>query len=422
MIQTNHNNWTLVCHLNYGAEGKVVTVKKTAQGFEVIDIPSGPAMGQEDPSKTPVFLGLNDTSVLLMDQLSKTITQSSLFPSDADPSYAYPDYANQRLWFVNDGDKKTGNDPIVCGNDGSPITIIEPDAAGGRVLASLCVGRGHHVTTFVPGCQKRPSVAFVSNLLDGTIFVLGNDSGNKETFLNVIATVNLCERDKEKDPSTTLPNNAFPHGMFYSSATDRVYNLNNGYGTIAVIHPETFEIEQRIDLKKCSNLLLHPNQRFAVGKGADRKSNPKHVMGRISIVDLEKGAVAAELDIQDIYPSTYRFSPDGQKLYVTTAATGKDEQKSSLKINKVLIYDTSNLPHIHLTKELDVGLADCGRRALAYTEKDQNMEWVFIPNPTDGTLSIINGATDSLVDTVTLGAGHIKEVLFSFWHPSIKGS
>ena len=421
MTQTTHDDWTLVCHLNYGSEGKLSTIKKTSQGFVAQPIASAPATGTTDPAKVQVLLGVDNDAVLLMDQITKAVQQTDAMPLDADPSYAYPDYANNRLWFVNDGDKETGNDPVCCDNNGSPITVVQPGATP-KVLTSICVGRGHHVTTFIPAKGERNALAFVSNLLDGSIFVFGNDQNDTNSFLKVIGSINLCEAEKEKEPGTSLPNNAFPHGMIYSAVTDRVYNLNNGYGTIAVINPNSLEIESRITLKKCSNLLMSPNQRFAIGKGADRKSNPEHVMGRISVIDLEQQSVVSELDIQDVYPSTYRFSPDGNTLYVTTAATGKGAQKENLNINKTLIYDTSNLPAISLIKEVEVGAADCGRRAMAYTENNGSTEWLFIPNPTEGTLSVIDGSTNTVVDTLSLGEGNIKEVLFSFWNPAVKGS
>ena len=414
-------NWTLVCHMNYGSEGKLATIEKTSDGFVTKSIDSSPPTGNDDPAKIQVLLGIDNGSVLLMDQVTKVVQRAETMPLDTDPSYAYPDYANNRLWFVNDGDKETGNDPVCCDNNGSPVTVVKPGSEP-EILTSICVGRGHHVTTFVPQKNDRNALAFVSNLLDGSIFVFGNNQDDPDSFLKVIGSINLCEVEKEKEEGVSLPNNAFPHGMLYSSITDRVYNLNNGYGTIAVINPDSLEIENRIPLKKCSNLLMSPNQRFAIGKGADRKTNPDHVIGRISVVDLEQGNVISELDVQDIYPSTYRFSPDGNQLYVTTAATGKGKQRENLCIDKVLIYDTSNLPNISLIKEVKVGPADCGRRALAYTENNGKTEWLFIPNPTDGTLSIIDGNTNTVIDTLPIGDGNIKEVLFSFWNPAIKGS
>ena len=416
MNQANSNDWTLVCHLNYGGEGKIASIKKTDSGFNVVPVSTANASEQ-----APVFLGVDaNNAVVSMDQLTSAISHNEAFSNNSLPDYAYPDYANQRLWFVNDGDKENGNDPVFCDNNGSPITVVDPTTE--TVLARLCAGRGHHVAAFVPAKADRKALAYVSNLLDGNIIVLGNDKEDSESFLKVLTSINLCESEKEKDPNTSLPNNAFPHGLIYSSVTDRVYNLNNGYGTIAVINPNNNEIENRIGLKKCSNILLSPNQRYAIGKGADRKSNPEHVMGRISVVDLEKGEVAVEMDVEDVYPSTYRFNPSGSKLYVTTAATGKGDQKSNLKMNKVLVYDTSNLPNISLIKEIEIGLADCGRRPIAYTEKDGDMEWIFIPNPTDGTLTILDGSNDAIIDTVSIGEGNIKEVLFSFWDLAIKGS
>jgi DNA-binding beta-propeller fold protein YncE len=209
-----------------------------------------------------------------------------------------------------------------------------------------------------------------------------------------------------------VPNGAFPHGEVYSPLTGRVYNLNNGYGTVAVIDPLRNEIEARIEFKGCSNLLLSPDGRYVIGKGADRKSDPEHVIGRLIVLDAAAGKVATKLDIRDVYPSTYRFSPDGRRLFVTTAATGKGAQHANLKKSTVLVYDTSVLPELRLVQELAVGLADCSRRPIAFLRQKQAIERIFVPNPSDGTLSILDGA-GVLLETVCLSRSPVTELNFS---------
>ena len=168
-------------------------------------------------------------------------------------------------------------------------------------------------------------------------------------------------------------------------------------------------------MKVSSNLLLSPDGRFLIGKGADRKSDPEHVIGRLSIMDAVNNTLTGTVELPDIYPSVYRFSSDGNKLYVTTAATGKGKQRDNLKLDTLLVYDTSALPAIKLIKEVRVGRADCGRRPIAFIDQGEHGVWVFVPNTSDGTLSILDGAADRVLETVTLGKPDLVEINFSFW-------
>jgi YVTN family beta-propeller protein len=168
-------------------------------------------------------------------------------------------------------------------------------------------------------------------------------------------------------------------------------------------------------MKTSSNLLLSPDGRFLIGKGADRKSHAEHVIGRLSVMDGVTNTLAKIVDLPDVYPSVYRFSADGQKLYVTTAATGKGKQKENLKLNSLLVFDSSALPELRLIKEVPVGLADCGRRPIAFITQGKDEGRIFVPNPSDGTLSILDSATDSVTETVKIGAANLTEVNFSFW-------
>jgi len=411
MSQIENAKCTLVSHSNYGDSGVVTVIEIDNLNVTVKELLSAPSSGEKDISRRTLFLGLNDNGeALIYNPMTQIITAVEECPADVNPSYSYVDKKNNRIWFVNDGDKETGNDALNCPQGGASVMVFSLDETP-RLIKCICVGRGHHVVSYIA------DQAFVSNLLDGTIMVVGNDEKDAKNYLNVLDTINLLEPEKEKTGDIDVPNNAFPHGMVYSSKTKKLYNLNNGYGTIAVIDPVKKEIINRIPLSVSSNLLMSPDELFLIGKGADRKSNSEHVMGRLSVVDLQTEKVVTVLDVKDYYPSTYRFSLDGSKLYVTSAATGKGVQRDNLVIDTVLVYDAQALPELKLINTLKVGAADCGRRPIAFSN-----EYVFIPNPSDGTMSVLDSTSDEVFTTVKIGKPECKEILFSFWQGSVSGS
>ena len=420
-MSTTAQTWSLVCHLlGDGGKGSVAIIN--SDGYTVKTLEGGPASGAE-PSRCPLFLGLdyNDRPVVMTAEDRAVSTPDSL-PADAFPIYSYREPKTGYVWFVSDGEKKTGNDELNCGSSGSPIIIFDRDDSGkAKLVRLICMGRGHHVITFTGPSEQQPQVperAFVSNLLDGSVCVINNDS-NDADYLEVIDTINMCEPDKEDGGQMVIPNNAFPHGQVYSDRTGKVYSFNNGYATVAVIDPVSCEIESRIDMKLSSNLLLSPDGRFLIGKGADRKSDDEHVVGRLSVIDIDEARVVTTLVLPDIYPSVYRFSADGTRLYVTTAATGKGVQHDNLIIDSLLVYDASSLPELKLLREVKVGRADCGRRPIAF---DDQGEFVFIPNPTDASVTIIAAADDTVIDTIRIGDGPADEINFSFWRGGVYGA
>jgi len=414
----HNNDWSVVCHLNYGGKGLVSTVRQRDGKSQVTTLAAEAASGLPF-ERRPVFLGVRRAGkAVLLDPQTQRIYESAGLPADANPTYAYPYPERKQLWFSNDGDEASGNDLLHCGDKGSSVTVI--DRVNAKVLKTLCIGRGHHVCAFCAPTATRadiPRLAFVSNLLDGTLSIIGNDPAGAATYLKVVDTLNLLERDKEKDPSTDVPNNAFPHGMVFSPITGKIYNLNNGYGTVVVIDPVSRAIERRISLPGCSNLLLSPDGRFILGKGADRKSDPDHVLGKVAVMDAAQSKVVSEATLRDFYPSTFRFAPDGKKLYVTSAATGKGQQKENLDIRSVRVFDASALPSLVELPAIAVGAADCGRRPLAFAGGT-----VFFPNPTDGTLTLVSATNGQIVETVRIGDAGSEEVLFSFWNGDVTGS
>ncbi len=424
--------WSLVCYAGNEETGAVAVIDhdrdsgKTSVTMLDVEPPNGASKG--------VFLnathcGIGGThQVALLDPATKKITTQKKFPVDARPDhmYRYPDQA--QLWLGNDGDKSTGADPENCGAGGSSVTVIQNDMRPGyegaplNVLRTLCVGRGHHVVAFTyptPAAPATPRRAFVSNLMSGDISVVGNDPADATSYLKVLATINLQDAAREKKvvapgvvpPAALVPpctvdagfaNGAAPHGMAYSELTGKVYNLNNGYGTVAVIDPLTNNIEDSIYVGLSSNALLSPNGRFLICKGADRATQPEHVIGKLTVLDVVSKTVFETIDLPDIYPSVYRFSHDGSKLYLTTAATGKGSQCANLRKDILLVFDTSALPVLSLIKEVKVGVAECGRRPIGFLEHNGTFKRIFISNPTDGTVTVLDGQHEQVLETVTV--------------------
>ena len=409
----NNLNWSLVCYAGTEEIGEIAVIhhdgKSGKTTVKTLDV------DLQDGTSATVFLNLTnvfiagDHHVALLDPATKKITLQKKFPAHARPDHMYRYPAQAQLWLGNDGDKSMGADPENCGTGGSSVTIIQNDTRAGyegtpiKVLSTLCVGRGHHVVAFTYPTLTAPKIphrAFVSNLMSGDISVVGNDPKDAATYLKVIATIDLHDAGRETKVDAGFANGAAPHGMAYSELTGKVYNLNNGYGTVVVMDPLTNTIEDSIYVGLSSNALLSPNGRFIICKGADRTTQPEHVIGKLTVLDVVSKTVFETLDLPDIYPSVYRFSQDGSKLYLTTAATGKGSQRANLKKDILLVFDTSALPALPLIKEVQVGVAECGRRPIGFVEQGGKFARIFISNPTDGTVTVLDGQDEHVLETV----------------------
>ena len=352
----------------------------------------------------PIFVGLTENhQVVTLDPRSKEIRLSDAFPTDAFAAHIYADPNSSRDWLMNDGDKESGNDTLNCGDKGSSVTVIaNSNSSEAEFIATICVGRGHHQANFSypsPDAPDVPNQTYISNLIDGSLSVIGNEPESAD-YLKVIASINLGEADKEKSGSAEMPNNAFPHGLAYSPVSGKVYNLNNGYGNVAVINPATHEIEERFAFKGHSNLFASPCGRYIIGRGADRKSDAKHVIAKLSVYDVVSKEITDSVELQDIYISKYFFNADGGKLYLTTSASGNDEQTANAKANALLSFDLSALPKIKLANERDLG-APAG--TLDFLQQDGKTTHVFSSNAGNGEIVILDGETDEVIERVKAG-------------------
>ncbi len=414
MTQSSENigQFSLGFYVGDRKTGAVAIVDK--RNGEVIIEPIGVAAdtGLEQALK-PIFIGLSERrDVILLDPATKAIRIEPTFPADAFPAHIYDDPTSERSWFMNDGDKQSGNDRLNCGDAGSSVTVVENiDSSKVRFLQTICVGRGHHQAAFSYPSDDAPDVprrAWISNLKDGTLSVIGNDPAEADKYLRLIATINLCEPEREEGMSEAgIPNNAFPHGLVYSPLTGRLYNLNNGYGNIAIIDPRSNEIERRIPFKGHSNLFIAPGGRYIVGRGADRKSDPDHVIAKLSVLDVTDLSITDRMDLPDIYISKYYFNSDGTKLYLTTSSSGSPEQQKNIKQDALVVIDLSALPKLKLAKELRLG-ASSG--SLAFIKSAAGKDLVFSSNSEDGSLAVIDGIRDEIVDVIPVmdGQGHSR--------------
>ncbi len=399
MTDKKNIDFSLAYYAGDRKTGTISVVRRRGGELSVKQLENGVESGLEKALK-PVFIGLTeDDKIITLDPQTKQTSISDTFIPDAFPAHIYSDPVSSRDYFMNDGDKETGNDVVNCGTNGSSVAVVEDTAsANAKYLKTICVGRGHHQCNFTYPSEHAPNVpkqAFVSNLKDGTLSIIGNDPEEADKYLQVLSTINLCEPDKEDFDDIQIPNNSFPHGLVYSKVSGKVYNLNNGYGTVAIIDPITHEIEKRIPFKGFSNLFASPCGRYVFARGADRKSDPNHCIAKLAVMDVTTEEILDSIDLPDIYLSKYFFNKEGSKLYLTTSASGSDEQKANIKGDAILVFDLAALPKLQLSKELRLGTPTGTLDFLAPAGKT---ELVFASNSAEGVATLICGDTDEVVE------------------------
>jgi len=385
--------------------GSLAVVERVAGDVSIRRLKALPESGLDKALK-PVFVGLTeDKQAITLNVQTKEIAIQAGLIADAFPAHIYSDPNADRDWYMNDGDKATGNDTLNCGDNGSSVTVVENTSSSAvKYLKTICVGRGHHQCNFAyPSAQAPdvPATTYVSNLNDGSLTAIGNDPANADTYLKVLATINLCEPDKEETAvEGGIPNKSFPHGLVYSKVTGKVYNLNNGYGTVAVIDPKTNEIETRVPFKGFSNLFVSPCGNYIFGRGADRKSDAEHVVAKLAVMDAKTYEVLDQVDLIDVYISKYFFNPEGSRLYLTTSSSGSPEQQANLKTDAVLSFDLSALPKIVLVSEQRLGAAT---GTLDFLVSEGKTALVFASNSGKGVMSVLAGESNELLEQIVVG-------------------
>lgn len=381
--------------------GRITVVQKQGGNVQLHAVPTLSESSLEKALK-PVFVGLTPRrEAILIDPATGILTVQNAFPADAFAAHIYVDPYSGNAWLMNDGDAD-GNDRVHCGDRGSSVTVVAgAETASARILKTVCVGRGHHQAAFTAPSVYAPAIpklAYISNLKDGTLSVLGNNPADAGTYLRLIATVNLAQADKENGVTDKVPNASSPHGLAYSPVSGKVYSLNSGYGTLHVVDPQSQRIEATLPFKGHSNLFMAGDGRYAIGRGADRKSDPRHVIARLSSFDVTTHKIVDMLELPDIYIGKYFINPESTKLYLTMSSSGSPEQQVNLKTDVLLVFDLTQLPRVQLVAEIKVG--EVG--SVAFVPAADGNSLVLCSDAKAGALVVVDGNTDTVLERIAV--------------------
>lgn len=305
------------------------------------------------------------------------------------PVHIYRDPTDgEVIWSMNDGDATNGNDSL-CPLGGTSVTVLHNShiGAGGNppsVVGTTCtLASGHAVTAFsrpTAADQAIPRYAVVTNEKGGQMAFLDNDQPSG-TYRQMVARLDLCTDagqaalvpagltcDNEAATAITAPftaNGSKPHGIRWSQSTGKIYSYQEGYKEIIEVDPKLIvpgpghnqaAITRRLSLASTpyTSYGITPNGRFLFLRGRDITTDSDHIIGKLAVVDLDavdpNDATRLVLtplpDLLDVVPSTFRFTPDGQRMYLlaSDAATGTGNQPVNQKKNRLFVFNPSTFP------------------------------------------------------------------------------
>lgn len=339
------------------------------------------------------------------------------------------------IWSMNDGDNAPGtttpgDDLVNCGTQtGGSVTVMHnshlgPGATPPKVLQTICVlADGHKVTAFSSGAGV-PKRAFVSSEGSGEIAVIDDQEGSP-TYLQMIRRIDLCKSAKEATPCNNealtplttpfTPNGAGPHGIRWSKLTKKIYSLQEGYGEIAEIDPDTLAITNTFDLAGTpyTGYGISPDGRYLLLRGETKDPQPQAI--KLGVIDLSAATPAiANLNVPEldgastgsfsVGSSSFKFSPDAKRLYFLV---GNSSSVAVTKKNLLFVFDTSTLgatlPALTLLKEIP--LLQTGRHSMdIYAEGTGEAKYVIVSNTSNpGSVSVINATDNQIKQHVAVG-------------------
>lgn len=257
---------------------------------------------------------------------------------------------------------------LWVGNDGSSdVSVIS--LASLSVTNTVLTGAGHHKMAFATSTAGTELLAaYVSNLTDGSISPVGPDHLAR---LNVVGV----------GPA--------PHGMDFSATSRRIYNCsgdaNFSVEVIAVEDDattvgvdETDTVVERISLpSRCSYLHVEDvgGYVYATLPGSD-------LLARIRLSDHELQTFAT-------HDGPDRFAIVGDRAYVVHTA-----------VATVAVIDLTGVAE---TTSIAVGNAIFPGSTPTYAHRSARYSapYLFVPNEYDGTVTVIDTSSDSVVTTLT---------------------
>jgi YVTN family beta-propeller protein len=371
-----------------------------------------------------VFVNLGAANgVGLIDPLSgaKPLFETIL-PTGERPVHIYRDAVDgEVIWSMNDGNATTGIDSLNCSAQAvGSVSVLHnshlgPGGEVPKLVKTLCLGVGHKVAAFSKPTASDatiPKRTFITNAKSGEMSVIDNNAASPATYLTIIKNIDLCDSDKETTPcdsDVATPNASSPHGIAWSNATGKVYSRQEGYENVVEVDPDTMQIVRKVDVAPFTSSGISPDGKFLFLRATDKTTNPDHVLGKLGVIDLTANplAVTPLPDLQDIAPGSFKFSPDGTKLYLTQSNddTGLTAtQQANLKRDKLVVLNTAALPAAPtVTTEIDL-LPSPGGHSLDLHVHDGTLKHLWVTNKDDNSISVINAASNQLVQRVAVGS------------------
>ncbi|WDT73502.1 MAG: hypothetical protein MPW17_23060 (plasmid) [Candidatus Manganitrophus sp.] len=385
-----------------------------------ISLPSAPG-DMTSSSKNHIFVNMGSLNqTIALDPIGEAATLKKQIAVGQRPTHIVRDPEGSRIWVLNDGaptpanpptpDTVTGVDTIIsdcnAASTGS-VSVIQNHGEGdddesnaGEVLENICIGRGHHRIAFTTS----PARTFISNAFDGTFTVIDNNPASA-TYLTSIATIDLCDAAEETcdgDPAT--PNGAHPHGMVYSPVSGKLYNYNEDYRTINTIDAATFAVGPALNIPFAGAPHITPDGRFVFIRGFDTAT----VTGKLTVIDTANNDSITTHDLVNINAGALEFTSDGTRMYIGSAGSAA---RPTQRGNVVLAYDLSTLPALPSPTEILVGSTTAGR-SIDILEHDGQVSHVFATNRADGTVSVIDTTTQTVIDTLQVGGTPTNLLIF----------
>ncbi|MBX3302681.1 MAG: hypothetical protein KF693_10750 [Nitrospira sp.] len=348
------------------------------------------------------------------------------------PTRIYRDPVDKEvLWTMNAGDPATGIDTLR-GCRGGSVSILHNShlSAGGekpRVSSTVCLsGAGTQFITFSIPPAVSQEIAFVSSQTTGIISPLLADSSFGEVRWSEVpgAWIDLCDSAKETslghpvcDADPLTPNHSGPSGMYWSKITGKIYSHLAGYRSVVEIDPVSLKpTPRRIDVPSAWSVEMTPNGRFLFLAGEDIASDLAKVIGKFGLVDLTQPTLTfVGHSVDHVRPSQFRFTADGNRLYVTqlNVTIGlTPQQAASLKKDKLYAFDTTPWPaSFPLLTSVDLpSVGPLGVHGLDVWVTGQkgagSAKGVVVTNALhngNGSVSLIDAATNAITATIPVG-------------------
>ena len=393
-----------------------------------------------------VFVNIGaSNSVATIDPLSRdTPIHEDTLLTGTRPVHIYRDPTDgERIWSMNDGDPTNGNDSITCGGVGTSVTVLKNSHIGiggtpPSVVGTTCtLAAGHGVAAFSRPTQTDgniPKYAVVTNAKGGQMAFIDNNQASS-TYRKMVARLDLCANvgqagltppgaacDDETPTALTVPftpNGSSPHGIRWSKQTGKIYSMQTGYSEIIEVDPKLImpgpghnqpAVTRRLSLAGTpyASYGITPDGKFLFLRGRDITSDVDHIIGKLAVVDLTASSltIAALPDLMDVVPSIFKFTPDGQRMYLLAAdaATGTGNQLLNQKKNRLFVFNPSAFPVVPTPIEIALQLAN-GHNFDVLIQGSGQANGVLVSNGTaglNGLVSFIN-ANNQLIGNLVVG-------------------